>query len=86
MAFVPGYENDVFISYAHADNEVDMFGDAWVDKLAKYLGIALKQRLGRADEVRIFFDSKRLRANHRVHRLHGRVEPASVYRTRGPNP
>ncbi|MCP4381089.1 MAG: TIR domain-containing protein [Hyphomicrobiales bacterium] len=79
MAFVPGYENDVFISYAHADNEVDVFGDAWVDKLAKYLGIALKQRLGRADEVRIFFDSKRLRANHHLEEILENVRHSAVF-------
>ncbi|WP_421725100.1 toll/interleukin-1 receptor domain-containing protein [Bauldia sp.] len=79
MAFVPGFENDVFISYAHADNEVDVFGDAWVDKLAKYLGIALKQRLGRADEVRIFFDSKRLRANHHLEEILDNVRGSAVF-------
>ncbi len=79
MAFVPGYENDVFISYAHADNEVDVFGGAWVDKLAKYLGIALKQRLGRGDEVRIFFDSKRLRANHHLDEILQNVRGSAVF-------
>ncbi|MCB1489147.1 MAG: toll/interleukin-1 receptor domain-containing protein, partial [Bauldia sp.] len=79
MAFVPGYENDVFISYAHADNEVDVFGGAWVDKLAKYLGIALKQRLGRGDEVKIFFDSNRLRANHHLDEILQNVRTSAVF-------
>ena len=79
MAFVPGFANDVFISYAHADNEVDMFGDAWVDILAKYLGLALKQRLGRADEIRIFFDSSRLRANHHLDEILDNVRQSAVF-------
>ncbi len=79
MAFVPGYENDVFISYAHADNEVDVFGGAWVDKLAKYLGIALKQRLGRGDEVKIFFDSNRLQANHHLDEILDNVRQSAVF-------
>lgn len=79
MAFVPGYENDVFISYAHADNEVDVFGGAWVDKLAKFLSIALKQRLGRGDEVKIFFDSKRLRANHHLDEILDNVRKSAVF-------
>jgi TIR domain len=79
MAFVPGYENDVFISYAHADNELDMFGDAWVDQLAKYLGIALKQRLGRADDIKIFYDSNRLRANHQLDEILQSVRSSAVF-------
>lgn len=79
MAYVPGFENDVFISYAHADNEVDVSGDAWVDNLAKFLSIALKQRLGRGDEVRIFFDSGRLRANHPLEEILDNVRHSAVF-------
>jgi TIR domain len=79
MAFVPGYENDVFISYAHADNEGDVFGDPWVDQLAKYLGIALKQRLGRGDEIKIFFDSNRLHANHPLDEILQNVRHSAVF-------
>ena len=64
MAFVHGFENDVFISYAHADNEVDALGDAWVHQFQQNLRIALKQRLGRGDEINIYFDARRLQGNH----------------------
>src|SRR5690606_35742987 len=64
MAFVHGFENDVFISYAHADNEVDALGDAWVHQLQQNLRIALKQRLGRGDELNVYFDARRLQGNH----------------------
>ena len=64
MAFVNGFENDVFVSYAHADNEVDALGDAWVHQFQQNLSIALKQRLGRGDEINIYFDARRLQGNH----------------------
>ena len=40
MAYVPGYEHDVFVSYAHGDDR------AWIDRLVDRLEPALKQRLG----------------------------------------
>lgn len=79
MAYVPGFDNDVFISYAHADNDEDVFGESWVDNLAKFLGIALKQRLGRADELRIFFDSNRLRANHPLEDILSNVRGSAIF-------
>ncbi len=51
--FVPGFENDLFISYAHAD---DM---AWIQAFEKSLGEELSRRLGAG--VSVWQDAKRLR-------------------------
>jgi hypothetical protein len=40
MAYVPGYQHDVFISYAHGDDR------QWVERLVDRLEAAVKQRLG----------------------------------------
>lgn len=59
MAYVPSFEHDVFISYAHADNA----GTQRVDALKRDLATRLTQRLGgRAfRESWIFLDSEELR-------------------------
>jgi len=41
-AYVPGFEHDVFVSYARVDNEL-----GWVNKLVKELEVRLAERLGR---------------------------------------
>jgi hypothetical protein len=79
MAFVHGFENDVFISYAHADNEVDALGDAWVHQLQQNLRIALKQRLGRGDEINIYFDARRLQGNHPLDEILDSVRKSAVF-------
>lgn len=79
MAFVHGFENDVFVSYAHADNEVDALGDAWVHQLQQNLRIALKQRLGRGDDLNIYFDARRLQGNHPLDEILDSVRKSAVF-------
>jgi len=55
MGYAPGFKYDVFISYAHSDNQPDPQDFQWVTAFAKNLRMALQQRLG-ADPV-VFFDS-----------------------------
>jgi hypothetical protein len=71
MAFVPGYEHDVFVSYAHVDDLpfVDMVtgqerSTGWVSVLVRHLKNELAQKIGRADAVSVWFDSHNLRGNH----------------------
>jgi hypothetical protein len=51
--FVPGFENDLFISYAHADDPV------WMQAFEKSLGEEVSRRLGL--KVSVWQDAKRLR-------------------------
>jgi len=69
MAFVPGYEQDVFISYAHVD-DVPFFGGAdpdqaagWVTRLVRHLENFLAQQVGCAEGFRVWKDNYNLRGN-----------------------
>jgi hypothetical protein len=73
MAFVPRYEQDVFVSYAHVDNRplldqaMGWVGETplgWVATLVHLLKKLLDQKLGRKDACNIWFDSHDLRGHH----------------------
>ncbi len=57
MAYVAGFENDIFISYAHVD-DIPMPGvqDGWVTTLVSCIRTRLSQRLGRSDSFKIWMD------------------------------
>ncbi len=61
MAFVPGYEYDIFISYAHVDNFCyPGQEDGWIKQFYQNLNLMLARRFGRMDSVKIWWDSKKL--------------------------
>lgn len=64
MAFVPGFEHDVFISYAHANNERLTKEDVgYVTKLYEDLTHFLTAELGRREYFSIWLDKEELRGN-----------------------
>lgn len=59
MAYVPGFQHDLFISYAHVDNLPRAAGEqGWVDLFEYTLRTALAQLLGRAEAFSIWRDAK----------------------------
>ena len=58
MSFVPGFAHDVFVSYAHFDNEPDTQEIRWVSRFQADLKVALRQRLGVDPDI--FFDNRSL--------------------------
>lgn len=57
MAFVPNYEHDIFISYAHVDDEPeDGTPVGWVTTLVNGLKRKLAQLLGRSDAYDLWMD------------------------------
>jgi hypothetical protein len=71
MAFVLEYEQDVFISYARADDRAyfepspgEEPPSGWVGTLVRQLKNELAQKLGREDTFKVWFDNHRLRGNH----------------------
>ena len=49
-AFVPGYEYDIFISYAHVDNlTVRPEEPGWVEQFHKHLEVQLTKHFGRVE-------------------------------------
>ena len=55
--YVPGYSNDVFISYAHNDNISHDSSPGWVTAFSKRLEVTLKGLLG--SDVRVWRDEER---------------------------
>lgn len=57
MAFVPNYQYDLFISYAHVDNQL-LPGETegWITRFHGYLSILLSQRVGKMNAVKIWRD------------------------------
>jgi len=55
--FVPHYEHDIFINYAHVDNEpTPGANEGWVSSLAKGLKNLLAKKLGRSDAFSLWMD------------------------------
>ena len=59
MAYAPGYDHDVFVSYAHLDNQGE---PAWVTNLVRHLDTEIGPRLGTKD-LKIWVD-RELGGNH----------------------
>lgn len=79
MPFANSCRNDVFISYAHADNEAGPSGVKWVSELTKYLDVSLKQRLGCGDCLRVYLDNRDLGANRQLDELVDEVRNSAIF-------
>lgn len=79
MAFVSGYQYDLFVSYAHADNVGIEPGKGWVSQFVSHLESALRQRLGGPDELEIFFDHRALGANNHLPELLEAAQESAVF-------
>ena len=56
MALVPGFENDIFISYVQADNlDATSKKEGWVDQFHKYLSTKLIQH---DEKIKIWRDGE----------------------------
>ena len=64
MAYVEGFEHDIFLSYARVDDETAAEAErGWVSAFERYLQVALDKRVGRIGAVRIWRDVRRIRGN-----------------------
>jgi hypothetical protein len=77
MSFLPAYKHDVFVSYAHFDNEADSQEIRWVSRFQADLKNALRQRLG--EEPHIFFDTRSFEAHQHVDMLIENVRQSAVF-------
>ena len=65
MAYIDGFEHDIFISYAHVDDlTASEDEEGWVTSFIEHLKVALGQRFGNFDCVKIWRDKRRLEGNH----------------------
>src|SRR5215472_19368892 len=87
MAFIPGYEHYVFVSYAHVDDRPFIDAAAglerasgWVSTLVRHLKNELAQKIGRSDAVSVWFDANNLRGNHQLNdEIAARLERAASF-------
>jgi hypothetical protein len=65
MSYLPGYKFDVFVSYAHVNNEpVAKADQGWVDTLVANLQSRLGSKLGRSEAFELWKDDQKLRGNN----------------------
>jgi hypothetical protein len=86
MSFIPGYEHDVFISYAHVDDRPFIASaglessPGWVSTLVHHLKNEVAQKIGRSDTVSVWFDSHNLRGNHKLtDEIAARLERVAIF-------
>jgi hypothetical protein len=77
MSLVSGFAHDLFVSYAHFDNEEDSMGVRWVSRFQVDLKNALRQRLG--EDPEIFFDSRSFEASDHVDFLIENARQSAVF-------
>ena len=78
-AYVPNYEFDVFVSYAHVDDESMGAVRGWVSTVIGYLKALMAQRLGRSDIFNIWFDRGELSGNDPITpEIHARLEKSAT--------
>ncbi|NNM23295.1 MAG: toll/interleukin-1 receptor domain-containing protein [Flavobacteriaceae bacterium] len=64
MAYVPGFEYDIFISYAHLDNKPMLHQkEGWINEFYKYLEFMLNKRCGREGRLKIWWDNRAMDGN-----------------------
>ncbi len=64
MAYVDGFEHDIFLSYAGVDDKTATEGErGWVTTFEKHLRIALEKRIGRSGTVKIWGYQHRIDGN-----------------------
>lgn len=56
MGYLPGFQHDIFISYAHVDNVAPDEEPGWVTHFREHLDVQLSKRVGRIGAVKIWQD------------------------------
>jgi hypothetical protein len=63
MTYAPGYKWDVFVSFANNDNDAVRSEDRWVSQFVQDLRIGIKNWIGNADKLKVFFEEDSIAAN-----------------------
>jgi hypothetical protein len=82
MAWVPGFEHDVFISYARVDNATaeDDPQQGWVSQFHRHLNIALSKKIGLLDRLKIWRDTREIQGNQLFDKtIQDAVQGAAVF-------
>lgn len=79
MAIVPGFDYDLFVSYAHTDDISSDGQEGWVAQFVRHVEAALRQRLGGAGVLQVFFDSRATGANYQLAEMLTAVEGSALF-------
>jgi hypothetical protein len=79
MAYARNFNWDVFISYARFDNEEAFNRPGWVSEFVKNLKIAVRQRLGDADNFRPYLDTATLDAGDQLQTLLDNAKKSALF-------
>src|SRR5262249_44996699 len=79
MAYAKNFNWDVFISYARFDNEEAFNRPGWVSEFVKNLKIAVRQRLGDADNFRPYLDTAPLHAGDQLQTLLDNAKKSALF-------
>jgi hypothetical protein len=86
MAFVPRYDHDVFISYAHVDDSPlfdAMVGRkqpiGWVATLVRHLKNELAEKIGRSEAFDVWFDTQKLRGNELTDKIAEKLKRSATF-------
>src|SRR5215471_17810261 len=74
-ACVPGFEEDIFVSYGHIDNQGTL---PWVERLCESLRVRLEELLGTSD-VRIWRDVKLDGLDRFDEEIHRKISSAALF-------
>jgi hypothetical protein len=74
MGYIPGFNHDIFVSYARNDDH-----EQWVARFIKTLEARVKQRLGDADALEVYFDRKQLKPNEELAALTHAARHSAVF-------
>lgn len=77
MPYMAGFTHDIFISYAHSDNEADLFGQQWISTFVSDLKRQLRFHLGVEPDA--FFDNSNLEAWHVLDEIVKRVNSSAIF-------
>lgn len=79
MAYLPSFEYDIFISYAHVDNATRKGLSGWVAQFHEELVLRLDKRLGRIGEARVWWDDRLGGAHVFDHVIKRAVSRAAIF-------
>ena len=79
MAFVPQFQNDIFVSYAHVDDDpLPGAGKGWVTTFVSGLKIRIAQRIGRGDSFSLWMDHELLGSQSITQQIVDRVRSSAT--------
>jgi eukaryotic-like serine/threonine-protein kinase len=79
VAITPGFEYDLFVSYAHADDIAADGRGGWIPQFVQQLESAVRQRVRNADALKIYVDSRATGANYHLPQLLTAVRKSALF-------